>query len=642
MAKNKKGNKKSTASNTQSQPANAAKSRSANNASGALATRTRVTSEDGDMVGLGDLMGRLDSMRVDPEVLDVAVPPVSAEDLSPRLVALQQQLEKLDHERYLLQMRASKTSEAAEGSGEKTEQSLMALKKRLSEMRKQLYGGASAVPVSSLANLAKSYFGGVLNTNSLGNKRLSGFPGEGEAFDDDEEDVGELNDDFHDDDDDDGLFISNRALATIDPNPIQTFLMAEGAGGPDAFWDEDVRIETANQEAADQLLEATRLGLHLLGSTDLNAAPPVPEDPAVNSCGDGAGGGSGSGSGDLLDMVNRAQVAMESAVDSFCDDPEICMEFKLCSLREKFIQLVKQDRLLRVKMQKTARLVHDERIQKQLIEMELDKANAIKHRLESLCRDLHNENRRIKAEVARREELTKAEAEAKSASLAASMVKVEPSTDFALPPIPDHSELHEYCKYGLGSRLRELADLYLEREKHFAVLLHHRDSELAAAKERVDTLSTQLSKQATSIDTNNRKIAALTRSEQELKGQVRQYMEKFRQVEETLGKSNDLFGTFRAEMEQMGSKLARLERENTQLNSKCATLSRNIIEMADERSRQNMTIETLKGQKAKLEVLCRTLQAERNAALKANAASNTSDPNPTANATVPATAAEEN
>ena len=117
-------------------------------------------------------------------------------------------------------------------------------------------------------------------------------------------------------------------------------------------------------------------------------------------------------------------------------------------------------------------------------------------------------------------------------------------------------------------------------------------------------------------ETNTRRINTLTRSEQDLKAQVRQYVEKFRQVEETLGKSNDLFGTFRAEMEQMGAKLARLERENTQLNSKCATLSKNIIEMADERTRQNAQFETIKGQKAKLEQLCRTLQAERNAAIK--------------------------
>ena len=77
-----------------------------------------------------------------------------------------------------------------------------------------------------------------------------------------------------------------------------------------------------------------------------------------------------------------------------------------------------------------------------------------------------------------------------------------------------------------------------------------------------------------------------------------------------------MFATFRHEMEQMTTKLGRLERENQSLQSKCTTLSRNIIEMADERSKQAAAIELLKNQKSKLETLCRTLQAERNAALK--------------------------
>jgi cell division protein FtsB len=54
------------------------------------------------------------------------------------------------------------------------------------------------------------------------------------------------------------------------------------------------------------------------------------------------------------------------------------------------------------------------------------------------------------------------------------------------------------------------------------------------------------------------------------------------------------------------------------MQTKCQTLSRNIIEMADERTKLQATIETLKAQKGKLEQLCRTLQAERNAVKKAD------------------------
>jgi chromosome segregation ATPase len=168
----------------------------------------------------------------------------------------------------------------------------------------------------------------------------------------------------------------------------------------------------------------------------------------------------------------------------------------------------------------------------------------------------------------------------------------------------------------LVDRIVTLAELYLSREQHFAAILRQKETALLNESEKAAMLVSQLGAQTTALDNHSRRISVLTRSESELKAQVRQYVDKFRQVEETLGKSNDLFSTFRAEMEQMGAKLARLERENAQLNSKCATLSRNIIEMADERTKQNAALETIKGQKAKLEGLCRTLQAERNAAAK--------------------------
>ena len=80
-------------------------------------------------------------------------------------------------------------------------------------------------------------------------------------------------------------------------------------------------------------------------------------------------------------------------------------------------------------------------------------------------------------------------------------------------------------------------------------------------------------------------------------------------------------------MEQMTTKLSKLEKENQNLQSKCATLSRNIIEMADERSKQASALDMLKTQKAKLENLCRSMQAERNAAIRSNNNANSSGNN---------------
>ena len=57
------------------------------------------------------------------------------------------------------------------------------------------------------------------------------------------------------------------------------------------------------------------------------------------------------------------------------------------------------------------------------------------------------------------------------------------------------------------------------------------------------------------------------------------------QVEETLNNSNDLFLTFRKEMEEMSKKTKRLEKENQNLQRHKEITNRNIGEMVEERQR---------------------------------------------------------
>ena len=290
--------------------------------------------------------------------------------------------------------------------------------------------------------------------------------------------------------------------------------------------------------------------------------------------------------------------------------PNVTVEAKIEGIRARFAAVLRQDLFWRSEALKANRMVQEMRMDKELVEMELDKANVLKGKLESLCRDLQAENRRILKE----RESPEVEKKPPPQTLT-----LPPPPSLPVPKLPalrSREELAREDKAGLIDRLEVHHKAYTTREELFEALQRTRELELAAAQARLLQQQSITAKAVTRADTNERRIGQLVRSEAELKGQVRQYVDKFRQVEETLGKSNDLFGTFRAEMEQMSAKLGKLERENAQLHNKCATLSRNIIEMADERTKQAQAYETLKGQKAKLEQLCRTLQSERNAALK--------------------------
>lgn len=89
------------------------------------------------------------------------------------------------------------------------------------------------------------------------------------------------------------------------------------------------------------------------------------------------------------------------------------------------------------------------------------------------------------------------------------------------------------------------------------------------------------------------------------------------QVEETLNNSNDLFLTFRKEMEEMSKKTKRLEKDNATLLRNKEVTGRNIAEMVDHRQRmegelaqRDKEIEDQRKKIARLETLCRGMQAQ--------------------------------
>lgn len=81
-----------------------------------------------------------------------------------------------------------------------------------------------------------------------------------------------------------------------------------------------------------------------------------------------------------------------------------------------------------------------------------------------------------------------------------------------------------------------------------------------------------------------------------------------KQVEDTLNNSNDLFLTFRKEMEEMSKKTKRLEKENMQLTRKQEATNKNIFQMAEERSHSQQAIDRLTKENEKLKKLCRAMQ----------------------------------
>lgn len=90
-------------------------------------------------------------------------------------------------------------------------------------------------------------------------------------------------------------------------------------------------------------------------------------------------------------------------------------------------------------------------------------------------------------------------------------------------------------------------------------------------------------------------------------------------MEETLNNSNELFLTFRKEMEEMSKKTKRLEKENLNLTRKHDLTNRNILEMAEERTKINKEMETLRKKNNTLESVIRRMQDQGRAPAGAGA-----------------------
>lgn len=139
----------------------------------------------------------------------------------------------------------------------------------------------------------------------------------------------------------------------------------------------------------------------------------------------------------------------------------------------------------------------------------------------------------------------------------------------------------------------------------------------------------------------NNQIQAFTKTESDLRGQLNVYVEKFKQVsdtklftqadgvvspaqcsdrkqqltrhgqvEDTLNNSNDLFLTFRREMEDMSRKTKKLEKENESLKRKHESMNQNIAKMATERAKMTKELADLKSRNEKLTSIIKAMQKQ--------------------------------
>ncbi|KAH7537387.1 hypothetical protein FEM48_Zijuj03G0087100 [Ziziphus jujuba var. spinosa] len=285
---------------------------------------------------------------------------------------------------------------------------------------------------------------------------------------------------------------------------------------------------------------------------------------------------------------------------------------------------------------------------------ERDAAIAVRDKLESLCRELQRQNKilmdrvklkdklwlctsdislefsclgniavKLKQLVERGDECKRVSTEGQSLRLDLSAKfqdaikdvgnKLEEQKDECLSQLKENEMLR--------SNLKQLADQYALSEQQHAQRLKQKELELQIADLKIKQHEEKLVQEQSQMKLYAEQVSQLLATEKNLRLQLTADGEKFQQFQDALLKSNEVFETFKQEIEKMAKSIKELKKENLFLKNKTDKSDITLIELVDEREQLKKRLERTRNQKEKLESLCRSLQAER----KENSGSNSSD-----------------
>jgi len=239
---------------------------------------------------------------------------------------------------------------------------------------------------------------------------------------------------------------------------------------------------------------------------------------------------------------------------------------------------------------------------------ELSKTVTLKDKLEKLCRELQRENNRLKSENKTLQDAEKSNHEDWDTKYEQMLWQLQDYQEEKDNPPAQFVDMGVEDLF--RQRFKSLIDQYELRELHFHSLMRTKELEVQYNIARFERERESAKQEIARSRGLNTQVLTFSKTEQELRNQLNIYVDKFKQVEDTLNNSNDLFLTFRKEMEEMSKKTKRLEKENSTLTRKHDLTNRNILEMAEERTRTNQELEAFRKKNEKLTGIINQMQQQ--------------------------------
>ncbi|XP_055042408.2 beta-taxilin isoform X2 [Misgurnus anguillicaudatus] len=282
---------------------------------------------------------------------------------------------------------------------------------------------------------------------------------------------------------------------------------------------------------------------------------------------------------------------------------------------KKYAELVEKHKSEKQQLEHRQGLLVKQRDQ---IQFEHSRAILARGKLEMLCRELHRHNKMLKEESLQRLQEDEMKRREITAHFQSTLVDIQGQ-------IEQHSSRNnKLCQENseLANKLKTLIDQYERREQSLEKIFKHRDLQqklsdaklqeanmlLNQAEEKHKREKEYLLKEA--ID-KTKKCYAMREQELQMKKQLVLYSQKFEEFQATLGKSNDIYVTFKQEMDKMTKKMKKLEKESNIWKTRFESCNKALVEMIEERSEKAKEFELFTVKIDRLETLCRALQDER-------------------------------
>ncbi|BFF88801.1 alpha-taxilin [Drosophila madeirensis] len=293
-------------------------------------------------------------------------------------------------------------------------------------------------------------------------------------------------------------------------------------------------------------------------------------------------------------------------------------EDKVKMLMQRQVESEKNVGRLTTELRVVQRHTEGQQREKEAMQRELNKCILMRDKLQEVCREqqriiksVKNESMlQIKVEEERRKE---------------SQIKFQSSLNDVQKSLSKNNEenikLRDY-NIEMTKKLKILAEQYQTREQHLEKLNEQVKLESQLHQARLSKAQVEAAMEKEILKKENqiglekliqaqRSIKDLTDREHQLKEQLNIYMAKYDDFQQSLTKSNEVFGSYKIELEKMSKHTKKVEKESLGWRQRYEKANAMVIELATEKQIRDQQSDRLVKQVTQLQKLLRALQVER-------------------------------